>query len=521
MAIIMAIWHNKAYLVLTSAILLSLSFPPFPLPFLEIPAFILLLRLATVSASNREAAYLSYVSFVLWNLLVTYWLMLATFAGGVAAILANSAIMTIPLVTMRSIQRHIKNRWVVALFQASAWTLYEYLHHQWDLAWPWLTLGNAWSMLPETIQYISVTGVWGITFWVIFSSSLIYRAIISNRGFSTAFLVTAILPLLSIAMLIVKQNTFTHSNKRANVVVTQPNFNSYLPFGGFESKTNALDHLFKETEKAISDFDSTDIIFWPENAIQPALYEHEKDNLTQKLRSKSIAWNIPIVTGTTYYDFYESDELPSLVRSYNGQHYIYYNAAVGFFPDNTKTVYFKSRLVPIVERIPFLNFLNSYNLFGIDWSSMSWYGRGKNRVLFSHQDIKVPALICYESVYPGLVREFINKDANLIAVITNDGWWGSTSGHIQHFHYARLRAIETRRWVVRSANNGISGFLSPTGKIIESTRYHTTATIAESIPLVQYKSWYVRFGDWLPFTSALFVVLYSGYRLRRYFLNRP
>lgn len=517
MKILAVIWDNKTYLVLSSALLLSLSFPPLPLPFLQIPAFILLLRLALLSNTSREAAYLSYGTFVLWNLLVTYWLMLATFAGGIAAILANSAIMTIPFVVMRSVQKNIANRWVAALLQASAWLLYEFLHHHWDLAWPWLTLGNAWSMLPQTIQYVSITGVWGITFWVIFSSSLLYRAITNNRRYRSAFIVVAIAPLLSLVLLIARQRIFVEVEQSANVVVTQPNFNSYLTYGGFKTKKRALDHLIEKTNEAITD--STDIIFWPENAIRPALYEHEKDFLTPLLRSQSVEWNTAIVSGTTYYEYFEADSVPNLVRSYNGQKYIYYNAAVGFFPNSTKTVYFKSKLVPIVERIPFLNFLNTYNLFGINWSSMGWLGKGNTKTLFIHKNIKVPALICYESVFPGLVKQFVDKGANMLSIITNDGWWGNTSGHIQHFHYARIRAIESQRWIVRSANNGISGILAPTGRIVDSTTYKNVATVTHNVPLLERKSWYVRFGDWLPYTAAILCVLYAGYIFKISLIN--
>jgi len=509
MTILTTIWDSKVYLMLTAALLLSLSFPPLPLPFLEIPAFILLLRLASLSGTNREAAYLSYGTFVLWNLLVTYWLMLATFAGGVAAILANSVLMTIPFVVMRSIQRNIENRWLTALLQASAWLLYEFLHHHWDLAWPWLTLGNAWSMLPEMIQYVSITGVWGITFWVIFSSSLFYYAIKNNRGFRSAFVVVAIVPILSLILLVSRQYISKDVGQNANVTITQPNFNSYLTYGGFGTKKGAIDHLVKKTKEAITD--STDIIFWPENAIRPALYEHENDYLTPLLRSQSVRWNAAIVSGTTYYDYFRSDSIPDLVRNYNGQKYIYYNAAVGFFPDSTKTVYYKSKLVPIVERIPFLNFLNTYNLFGIDWSSMGWLGKGNRQTLFTHKNIKVPALICYESVFPGLVKQFVDEGANILSIITNDGWWGNTSGHIQHFHYARIRAIESQRWIVRSANNGISGILTPTGRIKDSTTYKSTATIRQNVPLLEGISLYVRFGDWLPYTAAILCFLYAGY----------
>ncbi len=150
------LWNTKWLLTLSAGILLGLSYPPVPLPFLIFPGFLLIFRIIDLSASAREAAYWTYPAFVIWNLMTTYWLMMATLAGGVAAILANAAVMTIPVMLQYLFQKQKWKAWLIAFSQTAVWISYEFLHHQWDLAWPWLTLGNAWAnatypvLLPAT-----------------------------------------------------------------------------------------------------------------------------------------------------------------------------------------------------------------------------------------------------------------------------------------------------------------------------------------------------------------------------------
>ena len=152
------IWNSKWALTLLAGLLLGFSWPPVPLPFLVFPAFLLVFRIIDLSNSAREAAFWTYPGFVIWNILTTYWLVMATVAGGVAAILANAAVMTLPVMLQYKLQKQGYRPWLLALLQAACWLSYEYLHHQWDLAWPWLTIGNAWANVPELVQYISVTG---------------------------------------------------------------------------------------------------------------------------------------------------------------------------------------------------------------------------------------------------------------------------------------------------------------------------------------------------------------------------
>ncbi len=159
-----------------------------------------------------------------------------------------------------------------------------------------------------------------------------------------------------------------------------------------------------------------------------------------------------------------------------------YNSAVLFNAD-TSIVYHKSKLVPGAEALPsFVRFLSGWfeKFGGTDGS----YARQKERTVlktYNHSYNIAPA-ICYESIYGEFMTAYIRNGADLIAVITNDGWWGDTQGYKQHESYARLRAVESRRWIVRSANTGISCFIDPLGDVIDPQPWNKTAVIRMEVP---------------------------------------
>jgi len=494
------LWNTPWLQSVMAAILLWLSFPPYNLGLLQIPAFVLLLRLSVISVSVRQMIYYAYPSFVLWNLLTTYWLMMASVTAGSVAILANAALMLIPLGLMRRLTRSDLNPVGSSFFVATIWVSYEFLHHQWDLAWPWLTLGNAWSNLTGVIQYISVTGVWGVSFWVVFTAALSYHAIRTASGtvIKSAALIFFAFPVFSVLAMI---NIHQPSDDPFHVTVVQPNSNSYERYGGYPSLDDLVTHLLQLSDSARTD--STQLIAWPENALDAAVTLSSPQLL--RIRDSLRVWDTELVTGSGYLKYYSDENEPAITRGKNsGRAYNFFNAAFHIQPDRPIEVYEKGRLVPVVERFPFVEFFNRIDLFGwVDWGALNSYGLGKEATVFQVDQGHTPALICYDSVFPGWVNEFVNNDADFLTIITNDGWWGDSDGHLQHFAYARLRAIEQRRWIARAANNGISGIISPDGKVQLKTEYWTEEAFTYKIYQTDELTFYGRFGDWLPWLSLL------------------
>jgi apolipoprotein N-acyltransferase len=164
--------------------------------------------------------------------------------------------------------------------------------------------------------------------------------------------------------------------------------------------------------------------------------------------------------------------------------------------NGTQSFYHKSMLVPGVETLPwFLKFIDKwFEKFG---GTTAGYARQNERtVLNTKSGYKIAPAICYESIYGEYMSKYVRNGANLICIITNDGWWKNTPGHKQHMNYARLRAIETGTWVARSANTGISCFIDPYGIVINPEPYDTKAAIKLSIPVTnRSKTFFVKYGD--------------------------
>jgi apolipoprotein N-acyltransferase len=490
-------------LSLLAGLLLGLSFSPFPFPFslLSIIGFLLFFRLASHCEGFRDSAYFSYAGFLLWNIITTYWLTMATLAGGVAAILANSALMALTFGLMKWVMQRLPSPWLGIPATAAIWVSYEWLHLWWDLAWPWLALANAFARGTFMVQYIEWTGYLSISCMIVMTAGGLHQLWQSGTPelrrkwaiFSaTVFFVPA---LVSIILLNVRD---FEPDERVQVVIAQPNYDSYLHNAGYPNTQLPLRELTAMIDSVVTD--QTDIMFWPENALMGAVDARRRSSNDVHLFQKAREWNVPIITGAAYYKYYEEQNAPKVhLTSRDGTPFNYYNSAVGFYPDGTIQYYNKLRLVPIVERMPFVTTL-SYLPLDIDWGRQAGYGKGQEMRTFptNQEGVESPAIVCYDSVFPAVVRRSAQMDAGFITVITNDGWWGNTSGHQQHYDFARLRAIETRRAVVRSANNGISGMITADGRPHTQTEYWTRTAFELDVPVYHHKTLYVKYGDWFP-----------------------
>ncbi len=428
--------------------------------------------------------------------------MMATVAGGVAAILANAALMLIPLLLLRKVIHSSLNPILLAFVSASIWTSFEFLHFHWDLSWPWLTLGNAWANLTWAIQYISVTGVLGITFWIVFSSSLFYAYILDSGKrylLTSAIGVFFLFPMFSL----ISMATMHYADEQEIVVtVVQPNSDSYIRYGGEDSLDALINKLLRLSYQ--SKTEETDLIIWPENAVDTSL--RLSDPVLHIIEDSLQSWNSSLITGSGLIETYEDgEERPEVVRQTGaGTLYSVFNAAFFLQPEQPTKVYRKGRLVPVVEWFPFIEYFQRLDILNwVDWGSLMRYGLGQQPTLFTVDGHRTPALICYDSVYPGWVNQFARGGAGFLTIITNDGWWGDSNGHVQHFAYARLRAIEQRMWIARSANNGISGIISPDGNVLKETEYWTEDAFTHTIYSSDYKTPYNQFGDWIGFMSLI------------------
>jgi apolipoprotein N-acyltransferase len=251
---------------------------------------------------------------------------------------------------------------------------------------------------------------------------------------------------------------------------------------------------------------STDYLVFPETALTEDIWEHQMEQSGSLQRLRIFLKNFPklkiIIGASTGKVYAPGEELSVTARKFTQEdgYYDSYNTALQVDNAQPIQVYHKSKLVPGVEQMPFPFIFKHLESIAIDLGGTTGgLGTQEERSVFVSPDrtMKAAPVVCYESVYGEYVSEYVKNGANFIAIITNDGWWGDTPGYKQHLKYGRLRAIETRRWIVRSANTGISCFINPFGDIQQATKYWVPAVISQKIQLNNELTFYTRFGDYI------------------------
>lgn len=496
-----------------TGILLCAAWPVSPLTFLIFIAFIPLLYLAEKVQNKRTFAFLTYLAMLTWNVGATWWIWNSTDVGSVAAFLANSLIMCLPWWGYRVFKRKFGQR-IGYIALILFWMAFEYIHLNWQLSWPWLTLGNVFASHPNWVQWYEYTGTSGGTLWVIGLNIFLFELFTKyqNKRFKLKDTVVAIavivIPLVLSYLLIPKDQPNTQT---ANVVMVQPNIDPYGKFAtGLAEPQVKL--LLSITESAIDS--NTRLVVWPETALTGGnCFEDQLGNYQAYLpvfKFVQLHPNITLQSGIEIYKNYGPVKATGTARKFTNENAYYddFNAAIALKAGDTIQYYHKSRLVPGVETLPtFLHFMAPvFEQFG---GTTGGYGHQDESSILQEagQPYITAPIICYESIYGEYVSTYVQKGANLLTIMTNDGWWGNTPGHKQHLDYARLRAIETRRWVARSANTGVSAVIDNKGNIVETQPWDKPAFIKYNIPVSSELTFYVQHGDIISKVALAFACL--------------
>jgi apolipoprotein N-acyltransferase len=512
---------NKAYfpllLSIVSGVLFWMGWPTKPFPFILFFAFIPILYLQDHfqnSSHPRKGGRFflySYLALLIWNILTTYWVYNSTAIGGIFAMVANAFLMSIPLVFFYYTKKYTSEIPGLISF-IIYWMAFEYLHLNWNLSWPWLTLGNSFASTPSFVQWYEYTGVFGGSLWILIANVTLYY--ISRIKVSNSFKISVTLLLFFPAVIsMFTYQRYKEQGEDMRVVVVQPNIDPYEEkFGGgakFIPYEKQLSRLLSLSEKKITA--KTRYVVWPETALPFEFYEDALDEqpMIDSLKKFVAKYpNISLVTGLESYKIYLGKETSTAKPMGDSVHfYDSFNAAMQIGMNGKMGIYHKSKLVPGVEFVP-----DIFTPFVIDMGGGAGIlgSQAERTVFFNDAKKGVAPIICYESIYGDFVREYIKNGANMIFVITNDGWWGNTQGYKQHLHYGRLRAIETRKSIARAANTGISGFINQRGDIIAQSEYWQQDVMSADIKENSVQTFYAKHGDYLGrfslYLSALCII---------------
>lgn len=447
------------------------------------------------------------LTFLIWNALTTWWISKATISGAVIAIGINTLIMSILTETVRilTIKRSLPIR--VLLF-SSVWIVFEYLHHRWELAWPWLTLGNAWATQPILVQWYEFTGVLGGSAWILLINGLITAWILNFTNESSTrpnrkiapLLVALLLPIVaSIWMFRTHNPTFAPSLR---VAILQPNIDPYTE--KFEEGTQQA-QLHSILNLAIDASEQQPQLYvGPETALD-GIWENEIDSDPQVQQIRLFLQNHAphahfTIGATTFKRYAPTDSLPDYTRLHKEQNFRYnvYNSALTISSEKTTQVTHKEKLVAGVEKMPWISHLPILEKWIINLGGTTGtLGNDNTQKTHLGPNGHVFATpICYESAFGAHCNALLGSEGAFLVVITNDGWWGNTPGYKQHLNLARLRAIETRKYVVRSANTGVSALIDDRGQITQQIQWDKAGFIIGEIYPNTHLTLYARWGDW-------------------------
>ena len=504
---------------LASATLFFLSFPPMP-PVLAalvclVPLAVAAARLADAGAPARAGMTLGWWFGLFAYASTLYWIAIAlsiytklAILGYVAALAVMAALSAGAAATLVVARR--VTRLPLAVLLPVTWVAWEKITEVFpQLGFPWLPLGLAVSPITVLAQSADLSGVHGVSLWIALVNGLVADAWLLYRSAAAPGIgrraIVRLVGAVGVIALVAGYGAWRlktiHLRDAAAIAIVQPNVPQEDKWQA-ENQERIVGMLSAGTRTALAPGDAR-LVVWPEVALPGYLREHPE--WTDTLAALGSAGHTPILFGVIDLQWYSRPGAPP--------DYDYFNAALltdsagnvgGFAPTR------KQYLVPIVERVPFLNpkWFGGLKYFG-------GYGKGHGAVTYALPWGKFGVLICYESIFPAQSRALRRNGADIILNITNDAWFGRSLAPWQHEAHMMLRAIETRAGVVRSANTGISSYIDPLGRIHGATELFVPAARTYRAQTTDIRTLFVRIGDWLGWLCVVSAAFFLALGTRR------
>lgn len=522
---------------------MGLSFPPYPFPLLAFVGFVPLLLL--IEAQPKRLYLYVYLTFFLFHALANWWIGSWTsesdpylIASCFALAFVHPFFFIVPIATYNIIKKRSLPSTSLMLFPF-IWVSFEWLHSIGDLAYPWLSLGYTQIQNFYYVQSADISGVWGVSFLVLWVNVIIYKliflfkqrrskkivfkeifAIPSFKKYTIALFLTVLLPYV---YGVIRVNQFEHqemlkNNPSIKVGIIQPNIN---PWKKWELDSYQQIELHQSIQDSlVRSVGKLDLAIWSETSITYISPEFNLKHNFSFLQDWIDSSGTNLLTGfADFYIYPNKEKAPVTARYWFDSDSLFepFNSALLIkergtgYEKNNPQIYHKSQLTPFGERLPYAEYLK----FAIKWMEwgvgISGWGVGQELKNLSFKkndcDVVIAPVICIESIFPLLVRNFVLLNANLLSVITNDGWYDHTIGPEQHFCIAQMRAIENRRYLARCANTGVSGFIKATGEPLLKAPQYQRVAVAASLPLLSENSCFAIIGNLLSIISTTIVLI--------------
>ncbi|AAM72725.1 MAG TPA: apolipoprotein N-acyltransferase [Chlorobaculum sp.] len=497
------------FLPLLSGLLLGISFPTWPAVHLEPLAWIALVPLLlSLEHEERFGPFFrkSWMSMLLFCLIALWWVCLATFVGGILTVFVQSLFSVVPLVVFYYFKKRAGFRSAL-LALPFIWTGWEWAYMQQDFSLGWLTFGNSQANLLWMVQYADVTGVWGVSFWLLTFNVLVLLLFMEKESFQVKVgIVMVMLVMIATPLLYARQvfrNTaLDNTSPKVRVALVQPDIDPHEKWDGLGPE-ETLSRLYSLTGQSVRG-ERLELIIWPETAIPFYIRLPENKPYMDSVRRMVMRWNTPLLTGFP-------DEVPVFPNSARGEavaasgaEYAAYNASMLLHPAGGPVqIYRKMRLVPFGERVPYSEYFPWLERLSFSMSGISSWAKGREATVmhFTSRDgqpVRMANIICYESIFPGQVSTFVRRGAQFLTLVTNDGWYGTSYGPWQHAAIDRLRCIENRRAMARCANTGVTLFYDICGRSYAETPWWQQSVLTADVPLESRITFYTAHPDLVP-----------------------
>lgn len=531
--------YRYLFSVLTG-LLLTLSFPF--TGSLTILAFIAWIPLLLIEDHIHQSGYRgrklfvhALISFVIYNLGTTWWVIYASLEGALMAFIANSLLMAVVFLLFHFTKRNV-GRKEGYLSLIIYWVAFEYFHYNWESSWPWLTLGNVFSIRPSWVQWYEVSGVLGGSIWILTINLILFRIaqnlLVKKETFriqTPLFYVAGFLFIVPLTFSLIRFYSYQEVKDPLNVTAIQPNIDPYNE--KFQTDVfGQLDKLLILGRSKITE--NTDLVVAPETAISLSFDEDKMETPLSFARAIKEYFNTrkqyyagkPIVIGASTHRYFDYKNSVASHPISSNEFIENYNTSV-LIDSGEFTFIHKSKLVPGVEKIPFASTFPFLEELSIDLGGTTGtLGIEEEPKVFKSKDLVIAPVVCYESVFGEFISQQCRKGAEVICIITNDGWWHDTPGYKQHASFASLRAIENRRSIVRAANTGISCFVDQKGIISQATEWWVPAVISGKVNKNSELSFYSKFGDFqgrsLSFLAVMLILLSLVRKFKANFISK-
>lgn len=494
------------FLAFLSGFLLFLSFPKFGFGLFAwvalIPLFFALKNAATVF----HGFLLGFVTGMVGYIGTIYWIAYVIVNYGSQPLYVGVLLMLL-LVSYLSLYVslfaasivYFRGKMPIYLVAPFLWICFEYGKSYVLTGFPWENLGYSQYTNTYLIQFADVAGVFGISFLIVLVNAVLFE-VISQK--SKKECIAAIVVSLFLAGVYIYG--FLRMDMVNKAVEQSPAMEVSLIQGNIDQSIKWDKNFQMETLKIYERLSlnnlpgSNSLIIWPETAV-PFKFEEESElhDIIKDMTIKTKSW---LITGVVSY-----------IKRMSGNDY--FNSAYLVSPSgDVRGRYDKVHLVPYGEYVPLRNVLPFVEALT---AGIGDFSSGEGFYPLAINDKKIGVLICYEGILWNAAREYKNHSAELLVNITNDAWFGSTSAPFQHFSMTVFRAVETRLYLVRAANTGISGIVDPTGQITARTNIFQQGALKGEVRFVNVPTIYSRYGDILVAISFVMILLLYIVSLKR------